>query len=303
MPHKNPLPRASRIGLLALSVAGLWAPDEARAFVDDIGSRGVAMGGAGRADARGDEAPLLNPSGMSLAKLYTVQGHYQLTSPGGGQLAHVSVVDSTSAFNLSGGIYYTYRNGAVDGFSRRVGHEGGVALSAPFGQWVMFGVTGKYLHVTGGAPEADGSTNHDGFTLDAGLTLRPAAILTLGVVGYNLRDPSTSLAPTSMGYGAAVNPIADLTIAVDLFHDFTTSDGTRGVRTTIAAGADYTWAQRTAFRVGGGRDGGRERGYLSGGFAAISDMGAVDLSVSQDVTGTRKLTILVVSLRVFVPQP
>ena len=275
----------------------------ASAFVDDLGSRGLAMGGAGRADSRGDEAPLLNPSGMSLARLYTLQGHYQFTNPGGGQVVHASVVDSTSSFNLSGALYYTYRTASATSFARSTGHEAGAALSAPFGERVMLGVTGKYLRVTGGAPEPDGASAHSGLTLDAGLTIRAGSVLTLGVVGYNLHDLSTSLAPLSMGYGVAINVIPDLVIAADLYHDFGTWDATRGVRTSVAGGVDYTWAQRTAFRAGGGRDGGRDHAYLSAGFSAISDIGAVDLSLRQDVTGTDKHTTLIASLRLFVPQP
>jgi hypothetical protein len=288
--------------LAALTVTALLGHTKAFAFVDDLGGRSLAMGGAGRADARGDEAPLLNPSGMSLARLYTIEGHYQLTNPGGSQLVHASVVDSTSSFNLSGGFYYTYRTAPVAGFPRLTGHEGAVVLSAPFGDRLMLGVTGKYLRLAGGAPAPDGSASHSGVTLDAGLTIRPASVLTLGVVGYNLHDLSTSLAPTSMGYGVAVNAIPDLVVAVDIFHDFTTWDATRGVRTTVAAGVDYTWAQSTAFRAGGGRDGGRDHDYLSAGFAAISDIGAVDLSLRQDITGTGKLTTLLASLRLFVTQ-
>jgi hypothetical protein len=289
--------------VLVMGLTVLVAQGAASAFVDDLGSRSLAMGGAGRADARGDEAPLLNPSGMSLARFYTIQGHYQLTNPGGGQVVHASVVDSTSSFNLSGGAYYTYRTASVNGFPRSTGHEAGVLVSAPFGDRVMLGVTGKYLQLAGGAPAPDGAARHSGLTLDAGITIRPVAALTLGVVGYNLHDLSTSLAPTSLGYGAAVNVVPELIIAADLFHDFTTWDATRGVRTTVAAGVDYTWAQSTAFRAGVGHDGSRDHGYVSAGFAAMSDIGAVDLSLRQDITGTGKVTTFIASLRLFVTPP
>jgi hypothetical protein len=177
--------------VLVMALTVLVLQGYASAFVDDVGSRSLAMGGAGRADARGDEAPLLNPSGMSLARLYTIQGHYQLTNPGAGQVVHASVVDSTSSFNLSGGAYYTYRTAPVTGFPRLTGHEVGAVVSAPFGDRVMIGLTGKYLYLSGGAPEPDGAARHSGLTLDAGITIRPVAVLTLGVVGYNLHDLST----------------------------------------------------------------------------------------------------------------
>ena len=68
------------------------------------------MGGASRAWAIGDAGPLLNPSGMSLAKAFTLEGAYgygrQLTE----QFLHASAVDNTSAYGLAGGLYYTYHS-------------------------------------------------------------------------------------------------------------------------------------------------------------------------------------------------
>lgn len=261
------------------------------------------MGGAGRADARGDEALSLNPSGMSLARFYSLEGHYQYASRPGEQFGRVSVVDSTSAFGLAGGLTYGFRTAAPAGLPRATGHEVGLSLSTPLGEALMLGVTAKYLHLGGGAPEADGSNAHSGFTLDAGATLRPASILTVGVVGYSLRDLSTTRAPLALGYGAAISPLPELTAAFDVFHDFTTSDPTRGVRTSVALGAEVRPAERMSFRGGAGHDGGLERNYLSAGFAAISEAGAVDVSLRQDITGATKGTTFVVSLRVFVPQP
>jgi hypothetical protein len=240
---------------------------------------------------------------MSLARLYSLEGHYQYASQPGEQFGHVSVVDSTSAFGLAGGVYYAFRTAAVPGLSRFTGHEAGIALSMPFGELLMLGVTGKYLRLAGGAAERDGSNAHGGLTLDAGATLRLASILTLGVVGYSLRDLSTTRAPLSLGYGAALSPVPELTVAVDVFHDFTTSDPTRAVRTSLAAGAEFRPAARMSFRGGIGHDGGLEHTYLCGGFAAISEAGAVDLSLRQDLTGSAKGTTFVASLRVFVPQP
>jgi hypothetical protein len=290
---------------LVATILWTWTalPATASAFVDELGSRAVGMGGAGRADARGDEAIPLNPSGMSVARLYSVEGHYQYVSPGGEQFGHVSVVDSTSPSGISGGLYYVFRTAAMTGVSRSTGNEGGIALSTPLGDVVMLGVTGKYLRLSGGAPEPDGSNAHGGITVDAGATIRPASILTLGVVGYSLRDLSTTRAPLALGYGAAVSPVPQLTAALDVFHDFTTSDPTRGVRTTLAIGAELRPAERMALRAGGGRDGGLEHDYVSAGFAAVSEAGALDFGLRQDITGSGKTTTFVASLRVFVPQP
>jgi hypothetical protein len=277
------------------------------AFPDYLGSRSLGMGGAGRADARGDQGPLLNPAGMSLSRLYTLDGGYQFISRDGGHVARVSVVDSTSSFNLAGGLFYGYRTASPAGVTGLSGHEAGVALSYPFGDRVLLGVTGKYVHVAGGPQEAtvepDGTNSHAGITADVGAVVRAASILTIGVVAYNLHDLSTRQAPVAVGYGVALYPVAEMVVAIDGFHDFTTSDDTRDTRTTVAGGVEYMFQHKLVVRAGGGRDASVGHPYLSAGFAAVSEIGALDFSLRQDIAGDRKLTFLAVALRLFVPQP
>ena len=179
----------------AMAVLIVGAPAWVWAFPDDPGTRALALGGAGRADARGDQGPRLNPSGMSLARLYTLEGGYQFITRDGGHLAHVSVVDSTSASNLAGGLYYAFRTATPAGRPRLVGHEAGLSLALPLADRVFLGATGKYVYATGGFAEPDGATKHRGFTADAGVTVRAASFLSIAVVGYNLRDLSTIQAP------------------------------------------------------------------------------------------------------------
>jgi hypothetical protein len=287
---------ATAVGLLLAVVAGTAAP--AFAFPDYVGTRALGMGQAGRADARANQGPLLNPSGMSLARLYTLEGAYQMITKNGGDLFHASVVDSTSGFNLAGGLYYNYRSNAPAGLTRFSGHEGGVALSFPFGGHVMLGVTGKYFRLS-----QDGASS-SGVTMDAGVTVRPFSIVTLAAVGYNLRDIDLGpLAPLALGYGVAVRPLPDFVLLVDGYHDFTRGDPTRGVLTTVAGGAEFSFAQRAVLRAGGGRDGLSDRGFVTGGLAAVAEIGALEVSVRQDVSGDVKVTYIGAGLRLFVPQP
>ena len=195
MDARNPAPTiaAMKRGRLAAAMAVLIVatPAWAWAFPDDPGTRALAMGGAGRADARGDQGPRLNPSGMSLARLYTVEGGYQFITRDGGHVARVSVVDSTSGSNLAGGLYYSYRTATPAGLPGLVGHEAGLSLSLPLADRAFLGVTGKYVYASGGFAEPVGAAKHSGITADAGVTVRAASFLTIGVVGYNLRDLST----------------------------------------------------------------------------------------------------------------
>jgi hypothetical protein len=288
---------------LAVACAALLAlPGVALGFADFVGSRGLAMGQAGRADARGDQGPLWNPAGMSLARLYTVDGEYGFITRGGGHAARLSVVDSTSAFKLAGGLFYGYRTASPAGLPKLTGHEAGIALSYPFADRVLIGVTAKYLNLSGGV-EPDGKPDHSGFTADAGITVRAGSMVTIGFAGYNLRELSTVQAPRSLGYGVAVQPTPDLTLVADGYHDFTTTDPLRGTTTTVSGGAEYVLQRRIVFRVGGGRDGGREHGFLTGGLAALSELGSLDFGVRQDVSGDAKLTFIAAGVRLFVPQP
>lgn len=280
------------------AVAVLGAAATSSAFPDYVGTRALGMGQAGRADARANQGPLLNPSGMSLARLYTLEGAYQTITKDGGDLFHGSVVDSTSGFNLAGGLFYNYRSNSPSGPTRYSGHEGGVALSFPFGGHVMFGATGKYFRLS-----QEGATS-SGLTIDAGVTVRPLSIVTLAAVGYNLRDVGLGpIAPLALGYGVAVRPVPDLVLLVDGYHDFTRGDPNRGVLTTIAGGGEISFAQRAVLRAGGGRDGLSERGFVTAGLAAVAEIGALEVSVRQDVSGDVKVTYIGAGLRLFVPQP
>lgn len=298
---------------VAVAVLMVSVPAAVTAFPDYSGSRGLAMGGAGRADARGGQGPLLNPAGMSLSRLYTLEGAYQFINNGGGHLAHASVVDSTSGFNLAGALFYSYRTfttptgpapgGATPGMGEFSGHAPGISLSFPFGGYLLVGLSGKYLSLSGGPPELDGRNSHSGFTGDAGAIVRVGSLVSLSVTGYNLRDLSTVYAPVSMGYGIALTPIPDFVIAADGYHDFTTTDPARGVTTTVGGGAEYSFQRKVVFRVGGGRDGRSRHGYVSGGLAAMSELGAIDFGIRQDISGDAKLTFIALGLRLFVPQP
>jgi hypothetical protein len=293
--------RAARAAVLVAGL-NLLAPGAARAYPDDVGARPLGMGQAGRADARGTDGLALNPAGMSLATLYAIAADYQFLTRSGGQTVRVAVADSTSAFQLGGGFYYAYRTASPMGVPSLGAHEVGLALSYPFVDRVYVGITAKYLRVSGGA-EPDGATRHTGFTGDVGLVIRPTSVVALGVTGYNLLDRSTVQAPVMLGYGLAVTPRPDLSLALDVVHDFTTSDPTRAVRTSVGGGGELVIKDFLAVRAGGGRDGASGAGFVSGGLAGIAPVGALDASVRQDISGDRRVTTVVFGLRLFVESP
>ncbi len=303
--------------LLAIVVTAAFA-SSARAFEDFSGTRSLGMGGASRAWAIGDEGPLLNPSGMSLAKAYDVEAAYGYASaanapaslPATSRLSdsflHASIVDSTSSYNLAGGLYYTYHTADRGGGLVASGHEAGGALSLPFSEFFSLGATIKYFKLE----DDDVVTGHGGgLTFDVGATVRPTSIVSLAVIGTNLRDLGNSQATQGIGYGVALIPAPSLVIALDGLTRLTPDNQTGRKGTSIMGGADLTIAARFGVRAGGGYDAVTGNGYATLGFSAISELGAFDAGLRQDLLRSEvtpgverpRETVVGLSLRLFVP--
>jgi hypothetical protein len=297
--------RTIRVCVVAIAVASA-APKSASALEGYSGTRVMGMGGASRAWAIGGAGPLLNPSGMALMKTYTVEGGYAYGRRFTENVLHASIVDGTSQYNISGGLYYNYHHISPPGATGQ-GHEGGLALALPMGQYVAIGGTVKYLRFSGADVSAQG--DRGGVTFDLGATIRPVQLVSLGVVGTNLYDLGNGYAPQGVAYGAALLPLPNLVIAADGRTRFGADNVTGRKGTSVLVGAEYAFAQRIALRAGGGYDAGNGNGYLTAGVSGISDIGAFDAGLRQDVflgndvpgVANYRQTILGVSLRLFVP--
>lgn len=286
------------IGAIAAIAFAIW-PD-APAWADGTalpGTCALGTGGAMRAMATGDSGPMLNPSGISLLRAYTAEGAYQYGSRDSAHDVHVSFVDSTSGLNLGGALFYTFHTASPPG-ATQTGHLGGVSLSFPLGDVVFLGGTAKYMYFS---TEAEGATDKKtGFTFNAGLTVRPITFLSLAVVGYNLTNPGTSFEPEGVGGGLAVSPFPSFLLLLDSVLERVSGDPTRSKAYYMMGGGEYL-GKTMALRLGGGSDGLHRNGYLSGGLSFVSSVGALDISMRQDISGDRKGTFLGVSARLFVP--
>jgi hypothetical protein len=265
------------------------------------GTRSLGVGGALRGAATGDSALTLNPSGMSLMRAYVIEGAYAYDEAGGPEshVGRASIVDSTSGFNVAGGLYYNYLREA--GHS---GHEGGLALSVPMGQVVFLGGAVKYLRLAQGS-FAD-PTKKSGFTFDAGVTVKPVGSFTIGLVGQNLVDLKTHRAPRTVGGGVTLGAVSDLLLAFDAVMRWPAAkapDGSSGRSWTFMGGAEYLIQQQFALRAGGGHRGDTKAGYLSAGASYIAQIGAIDFGFQRDVSGSVKETLIGVSARLFLPAP
>ena len=286
---------------LLLGAAGLLAvaPQAvAQTTMSPLAARALGTGGAMRGFATGDSGPQLNPSGISLLRAYSVEGSYQYGSVASSQDARLSAVDSTSAFNLGGALYYGYHHDSPTDSTSRSGHLFGASLSFPILDKVFLGASANYLRFTD-----ETSTTKTGFTFDAGVTVRPVSVLSVGAVGTNLFDKDTPWAPRTLGGGVALLPIPTLILLFDtVWQKVYGASLDQTTVTSFMGGGEFSFAGSAAFRLGGGRDGLSKNGYIAGGISVLSaDIGALDLGVRQDLSGNTKTTIVGVSARLFVP--
>jgi hypothetical protein len=266
--------------------------------------RAVGMAGNSRAAATGDSALSLNPSGMSLARYYVVEGAYLHDRVGDDKAHdfHLSVVDSTSGFNVAGGLYYTYLSDSPQDLPGRSGHEAGAALSFPIAGRFFLGATVKYLRLRNDDPVPEGTPGLiSGFGFDVGVTIKPIPLLGIGLVATNVTDANLGdRAPRTLGIGLGAGVTGELLLAFDAVYDIT-----RGADRvwSYGGGAEYLFAKSFGVRAGLGRRGDTRAGVVAGGLSLISEVAALDVGVQQDLGGDRKELLVGVSGRIFVPSP
>jgi len=135
------------------------------------------------------------------------------------------------------------------------------------------------------------------------------ALLSLGVVASNLRDLNNFQATQAIGYGVAVLPVPALVLVADGRTRFTADPQTGRKGTSAMAGASYALFGKVGIRAGGGYDAATGNGYGTFGMSAISDIGALDASVRQDLFRSEESpgvprpreTVVGLSLRLFIP--
>ena len=287
----------------ALTLALVLSSSARALAMDDFaGTRAIGMGDAGRAYAVGDTGPLLNPSGMSLVKNFQVlEGSYGYGSRLHAHTLHASMVDNTSGFGIAGGLYYTYRLSEPGGGLTGDDHEGRLALSVPIASRATFGGTVKYFKLSGIEAPDD---RKGGVTFDLGLTVTLLPKLSVAVVGSNLRDLHNSNATQGIGYGIALIPTADVVITADGFTSLTPDNHTGYKGTSVMVGGDLTLGGKFDVRLGGGYDAATKNGYGSAGVSVVSEIGAIDGGIRQDLfihEGGRRATVAAISLRLFIP--
>jgi len=266
--------------------------------------RSVGMGGAQTALGTGTTALYLNPANLPFARVYHFEGIAAISPDARRQTYGGGIADSSTS-RLAGGIGGAWSQLDPDGIHRSW-TDLRLALAYPLSDKIGLGVTGRYLRasqsVSTGPFGADGVSDgtrgdpiFNAFTFDAGLTVAPANGLQIGVVGKNLTNPGTSLAPTTLagGVGYATSQFA---IEGDALADFTTW---RSTRARFMVGGEVFLADHFPLRAGYRYDDGQHAHAVSGGVGYVDKKWSFELSVRRDVSAEHPMTLFVAGLRYF----
>ena len=252
-----------------------------------VTARTMALGGGTHAIAQSTSALYVNPAAMSMSRVYHVDSSV-LWDPSVGRWSFGgAVVDSTRT--VGAGLAYHYS--LLDGDTRN--HDVRVSLGATLTEGVSLGVTGRYLDYVGPA-SANGvrGSAYSGFTVDAGIALKPWSWLALGITGYSLSNPDTALSPLSIGGGIGIIPTDTLHIVADTVWDLTTfADGPHA----RWSGGVELLASRVPLRVGYTYDDIRldhPVHLITAGLGYIDQMFAVEAALRQEVAGGSQSTLL-----------
>lgn len=265
-------------------------------------ARSAAMAGATRAIGTDVNGLLANPANMAASRVYHLAALAQIWPEANRQSYGAAAVDSSTSRIAAGlGGFYTIQDS--DGL-RRKALDLRLGLALPLSDRVFVGASGKYLklqqnglgplgqsYASGGLA---GDNIVDSVTFDAGLTVRPASLLWLSVLGTNLTNPGDGLRPLGLSGGVGVGK-SEFSIEGDVAADFTTFERTR-LRYMIAG--EMLVAANYPVRLGYRYDDGLKHHAVSGGLGYLDRQFGVEVSVRRVVSGDSATTV-VLGLQLF----
>ena len=266
--------------------------------------RSLAFGGAQSALGASTTAIYDNPANLPIARVYHFEGIASVSPEARRQSYGGAVVDSNTS-RLAGGFAGTWNIMDPDGI-HRTWTDLRLSLAYPLGDKISAGITGRYLRAaqslasgpfgqslasdgTGGAPLLNN------FTFDVGATLMPTNGVRIGLVGKNLTNPGSGLAPTLLKGG--VGYFNDtFSIEADGLADFTTWTRVRG---RLMVGGEFFVAQHFPIRAGYRYDDGMRTHAVSAGGGYVDRKWSFEISARRDVVGDNPATMLSAAIRYF----
>lgn len=268
-------------------------------------ARAVGMGGALNAIGVGTPALYMNPANMAMARVYHLEAFGAYSPEALRDTVGLSIVDSViNAQHVAGGIGGTWNEMDPDAL-HRIWTDIRAAVAFPLGDYVALGVAGRYLHVDqhtavgpfGPSTASDGTSSSAIFnqlTFDLGATVS-LGDFRIGMVGHNLTNPSTALAPTTAAGGIGyTNGV--FALEADGLLDFTTFGSTTG---QIMGGAEAFLASHYALRLGWRYNTGTALNTPSIGLGYVAPSWSIEVSGNHDIETSHASTLGVLSLKYF----
>lgn len=187
---------------IAASFSGLASTSHAQTYE---GARLLGFADAQRALASANDSIYVNPAGMAMGRLYSLELGYFDDLLGSDRRFNASVVDS-QAGPIAGGLAYTYSTRRPDDPSspdqRLQGHRAELSLASRFAESAAVGTTVRYLSFdTKVGDETVEGRGFSGIQIDVGIQWRMPQGISIGLVGYNLRKSDRPEMPISWGAG------------------------------------------------------------------------------------------------------
>lgn len=266
--------------------------------------RSVAMGGARTALGSSTNALWGNPANLPLTRVYHFEGLATWGPEARRQSYGGAVVDSATN-RIAGGFGGTWSVTDPD-VVRRQWTDLRLTLAYPLVDRFSVGATGRYLRVNqsvSAGPLGDslvsggtrGAAVFNTATVDLGVTAVPLDGLRIGLVGKNLSNPGTGVAPTLMLGGVGYqNGI--VSVEAEGMADFTTHGRTSG---RFMFGAEVFLANHVPLRAGYRFDEGTRVHTVSGGVGYVDRAWSVELGIRRDVSASYPSTLACLALRYF----
>jgi hypothetical protein len=271
--------------------------------------RALGLAGALRATPSSVSGLYLNPATISMAPVYHIDLMYQFAREQETNLHNVggAIVDSITLSTIGAGLSLNYLR-ADENVTDHESWDARIALAGNIKDTFFIGLTGRYLRVENDLESGDrgpngvpalpssGSQQMDGLTFDAGVGLRFAQVVSIGVAGYNLSNPGSVYAPLSLGSGVGLTLFEMLLIEADVLVDFSSHDE---VATEIQSCAELFLAGRVPLRVGYIYDVYFNINTIAAGIGYVDPSFGIDIGFQKDITDGGRFA-LALGIRIFI---
>lgn len=246
------------------------------------GPRLLGVAEAQRALVVGNDAIYVNPAGLALAQIYSVEIGYMDDLLGSDRRLNASVVDGQSG-PLAGGFAYTYTKRAPDaaegGTARLEGHRTEMVLATRIADTAAIGVTGRYVTFERREGEEDlPDDNFKSFQIDAGFQWQIWQGLSIGVAGYNLTKSEDEQFPLRWGGGIGYRS-EWFSLETDVRFNSAKS------KPDYSVGGEVIIANFVALRAGTTYSESADTWSISGGVGIVIDRLSIDVGYRQRLKG------------------